>query len=264
MVPLDISVGTSGWKFDDWAGTFYPLRVPKNKWLEYYAARFPIGEINSTYYRIAPPSVYDAIARKTPSEFRLFVKVHGDVTHSRSDPLGSLRCLLQAIQPLRESGKLLGLLAQFPREFRFSASNLSYLLMLAERCSGACLCVEFRHGSWVCEEAIAPLRENGIAWVTPDEPALPDLVPFRLITTADIAYIRLHGRNATAWRDPSAGDRYDYDYSEQELTTIGEAILRSEVSVKAGYILFNNCHLGQAPRNAWWMQTWLNGHDAGR
>jgi len=263
MLPRDISVGTSGWKFDDWAGTFYPLRVPKNRWLEYYAVRFPIGEINSTYYRIAPSSVYEAIARRTPEKFQLFVKVHGDVTHTRNDFKGSLNRLLHAVQPLRENGKLLGLLAQFPGGFRFTADNLKYVLELNARVGDIRLCVEFRHRSWLCEDSLAPIGEHGMVWVTPDEPELPDLLPFQLEATSDLLYLRLHGRNAKAWYERSSGNRYDYDYGNIEMTEIGNSILKSETSAKKGYILFNNCHLGQAPRNAWWMQTWLNGHAAG-
>lgn len=263
MQPCDISVGTSGWKFDDWAGTFYPLRVPKSHWLEYYAARFPIGEINSTYYRVAPPSVYAAIARKTPPEFQLFVKVHSDVTHSRSDPARSLSSLLQAVTPLAESGKLLGLLAQFPGEFRFGGENLEYLFGLAKACGEVRLCAEFRHRSWMTVDAFAQVRERNVTWVTPDEPELPDLLPFLITATSDIVYLRLHGRNSAAWHDRRAGNRYDYNYTEEEMTRIGDDLLRFTGSARKGYILFNNCHLGQAPRNAWWLQTWLKDHAVG-
>jgi uncharacterized protein YecE (DUF72 family) len=253
----DISVGTSGWKFDDWAGSFYPFRVPQSKWLEYYAARFPIGEINSTYYRIARSSSYASIARNTPPDFKLFAKVHADVTHKRNNPEESLRVLIAALDPLRTEGKLLGLLAQFPASFRCSAESVDYLRRLRDGCADIRLCVEFRHRSWSNDAALERVREIGLVWVSPDEPALPDLMPFRFVVSSDILYVRLHGHNAAAWYNREAGDRYDYDYSTEELAAIGKQLLAAEVSARHGYILFNNCHLGKAPRNALWLRNWL-------
>jgi uncharacterized protein YecE (DUF72 family) len=259
MQPADFEIGTSGWKFDDWAGTFYPLRVPQTKWLEYYAARFSIGELNSTYYRIAPVSVYDSISKRTPPQFRLFAKVHADVTHNRKDPDTSLRTLLAALDPLHADGKLLGLLAQFPGNFHFSLENTDYLKELRDLCRGIRLCVEFRHRTWASDEAISRIRENELTWVCPDEPPLPDLMPRRFFSTSDVLYVRLHGRNSAAWHNREAGDRYNYDYSAQELTTIGNELLNVAPSSGHGYILFNNCHMGLAPANAWWLKNFFAG-----
>jgi uncharacterized protein YecE (DUF72 family) len=259
MRPEDIEIGTSGWKFDDWAGPFYPLRVPHTKWLEYYAARFPIGEINSTYYRIAPQSVYAAIDKKTPANFRLFAKVHADVTHERKDARVSLEALRSALTPLRDAGKLLGLLAQFPTSFQFGALNADYLSRIREYAGNDAVCVEFRHRSWLDDRAIELVRDNEMTWVCPDEPPLPDLLPRKIISTSDILYVRMHGRNARAWYDHKAGDRYDYNYSESELSELGNELLTANASAKKAYVLFNNCYAGQAPQNAWWLKLWLDG-----
>jgi len=257
MQPQDIEVGTSGWLFEDWRGTFYPLRVPKSKWLEYYSARFSVGEINSTYYRIAPPATFESINRRTPPEFRFTAKVHADVTHKQEKPDRSLQQLTSAIEPLRCSDKLSGLLAQFPAGFRYNSQNLDYVLKLPEFCDGIRLCIEFRSRSWLGESIAAPLRQSGLTWVCPDEPDLPDLMPFEMITTSDLLYVRLHGRNRQAWYDRTAGDRYDYVYKEEELIDIGKKLLASEPAVHRAVIFFNNCHAGQAVRNAWWLKNWL-------
>ncbi len=71
--------------------------------------------------------------------------------------------------------------------------------------------------------------------------------------------MRLHGRNAGAWYDRSAGDRYDYLYSEDELQRVGAEIQQAAQSVTNGYVLFNNCHGGQAPRNALRLINWFAG-----
>jgi uncharacterized protein YecE (DUF72 family) len=257
MQPRAIDVGTSGWRFDDWAGSFYPLRVPQNQWLEYYAARFSIGEINSTYYRIAPARTYAAIERKTPPGFRFIAKVHGQVTHKRQEPATSMRELLAALQPLRAMNKLIGLLAQFPASFRYAPAAMDYVLEVQSRCDGVPLCVEFRSGTWLSDEAVSRIREAGITWVCPDEPELPDLMPHRLLATSGLFYARLHGRNARAWYDSRGGERYDYNYSEEELTTFGRELLSLESPAERAVVLFNNCYAGQAPRNAWWLKSWL-------
>lgn len=257
MHPDLIRVGTSGWVFDDWAGAFYPLRVPRSRWLEYYAARFPIGELNSTYYRIAPAKTYAAISRKTPDHFRLFAKVHADVTHTRCDALASLRQLLDALKPVQEAGKLAGLLAQFPGEFHYADANLDYALRLQDDCRPLPLAVEFRNRSWLRDDVHERLRAAGITWVCPDEPALPDLLPLRLLATTELLYIRLHGRNSRTWYHPQTGDRYDYDYSPDELTAIAKTALEHAGTAKQIFVYFNNCHAGQAARNAQWLMLWL-------
>jgi uncharacterized protein YecE (DUF72 family) len=257
MRASDIEIGTSGWKFDDWAGLFYPLRVPKARWLEYYAARFSIGEINSTYYHIGSSRAYEAIARRTPDSFRLYAKVHADVTHARTDPEQSLHLLLDAMKPLVESGKLLGLLAQFPGSFRASTVALDYVLALRNFCISVPLCVEFRNRSWDTVETLEKLRRSDITWVCPDEPDVQELLSFRLQTTSHLFYLRFHGRNAAAWYDSRAGNCYDYNYSAEELTDFGRALLKSETAVKKAHILFNNCYSAQAPQNALWLKEWL-------
>ncbi len=262
MRPADIKIGTSGWKFEDWAGVFYPHRVPQTKWLEYYAARFPVGEINSTYYRIARVATYEAIAKRTPARFQVLAKVHGDVTHIRDNPANSLRLLLAAFQPLIESEKLIGLLAQFPASFRYSPVNVDYVFRLRDSCQSIPLCVEFRHKEWLCDEVFASLNDHNLVWVTPDEPPLSDLLPFRPLVTSHFYYIRMHGRNANTWYNSQAGNRYDYNYSEEQLKKLGNWLLAPQTDGVKGYVLFNNCHLGQAPSNAWWLKTWLEEQDS--
>ena len=264
MLPLAIDVGTSGWKFEDWAGSFYPLRVPQNKWLEYYAARFSVGEINSTYYRIAPARTYAAIERKTPPGFRFIVKVHAEVTHQRQETTLSMRELVAALEPLRAANKLIGLLAQFPASFRHSPEAMNYVLEVQSLCGGVPLCTEFRSRTWLTDDVVSRVRDAGITWVCPDEPDLPDLMPHRLLATSKMFYARLHGRNARCWYNSSAGERYDYNYSEDELAGFGRELVELESPAQRGVVLFNNCYAGQAPRNAWWLKSWLEAATSGR
>jgi uncharacterized protein YecE (DUF72 family) len=75
--------------------------------------------------------------------------------------------------------------------------------------------------------------------------------------TAEDAYVRMHGRNAENWWGRGGGDRYDYDYSEQELREWMQKIQELAEKARRTYLFFNNCHAGQAARNAKLMQEML-------
>jgi uncharacterized protein YecE (DUF72 family) len=93
------------------------------------------------------------------------------------------------------------------------------------------------------------LKAGQIGYVSVDEPQLQGLLKPDCFATTDTAYLRLHGRNAEQWWGGGAL-RYDYDYSEEELAYWKEKVQRIMKKVKAAYIFFNNCHLGQAVANA--------------
>lgn len=249
MEKAEIRVGTSGYSFADWRGTFYPEKIGKGKMLDYYVRHFPTVEINSTYYRIPHPKVFENMVRKVPGGFDFMVKVPRSFTHQRGTMDEEVAPFRQAVQPLAESGKLAGLLAQFPYSFRFSADALTHLSKCKEAVAPHRLFCEFRHESWVNRAMYERLKSEHIGYVSVDEPQLAGLLKPDCFATTDVAYIRLHGRNAENWWKGGAL-RYDYDYSDEELQYWEEKIRRIEEKVKAIYVYFNNCHLGKAPSNA--------------
>ncbi len=254
---MQIKVGTSGWSFDDWVGTYYPYRVKKPDWIRFYARDFRLVEINSTYYRIASPKTYEALHRQTPPDFEFFAKPHAQVTHERKDATSSMKALRECLKPLMDSGKLKGYMAQFPQSFRQIPQSEDYLLQLRDLSGDIPLFVEFRHESWWKGEVFDALRDAGIYYVSIDEPRLPGLMVSGLKVVGDTLYARFHGRNADAWWDRGKGDRYDYLYSDDELRELGQAVLEHAQSAKRAYLLFNNCHAGKAVRNAKWLKLWL-------
>ncbi|MFH1374101.1 MAG: DUF72 domain-containing protein [bacterium] len=246
---MDIRVGTSGYSFEDWRGPFYPADIEKGKMLDHYVRHFPTVEINSTYYRIPHPAVMANIVRKAPPGFDFMIKVPQSMTHRRMDIADDLAKFTEALKPIEESGKLSGLLAQFPFSFKFSPDSLDYLSICREALAPRPLFVEFRHAGWENRTMYDRLRSENIGYVSVDEPALPGLMNPHLVTTTDTAYIRLHGRNSQQWWD-GGKLRYDYSYSEQELLVWLEKIYKARDKVKRLYAFFNNCHLGQAVANA--------------
>lgn len=244
-----IRVGTSGYSFEDWRGRFYPDKIVKGKMLDFYVQHFPTVEINSTYYRTPHPAVMANIAKKAPAGFDFMVKVPQSFTHRRTDLDKDLADYRQALAPLHDSGKLSGLLAQFPFSFKFGPDTLDFVGNLAQAVNPHRLFVEFRHNSWVNRSMYDRLRNAGIGYVCVDEPQLPGLLDPDAFATTDTAYVRLHGRNAEEWWG-GGPLRYDYSYSEEELQQWREKVRKLRVKVKRVYVFFNNCHLGQAVGNA--------------
>lgn len=245
----DIIVGTSGYSFDDWEGNFYPPGLPRGKRLDYYKDHFRAAEINSTYYRIPHAAVFYHMVNKVGDDFEFMVKTHRSFTHDRKDLENQTDQFNEALKPMRESGKLKGYLAQFPYAFRHTAPNLDFIRAGKDLFGDIPLFVEFRHRSWDRPEVFEILKQEGIGFCSVDEPDLSGLFPSKAEITTRTGYVRMHGRNAANWWG-KAGDRYDYLYSEKELKEWKNKIDSLKSRADRIYLFFNNCHLGQAVRNA--------------
>ncbi len=243
-----ISIGTSGFSFKDWKGVFYPEGTRAGDYLSYYKDYFNTVEINSTYYAIPRPSVFENMLDKTPDDFEFMVKANNATTHENADS-DVAQAFKESLLPLKESGRLSGILAQFPWRFRNNEKNRIYISELGQRYTGTPLFTEFRHNSWNREEIHDFLKRLGLYFVSVDEPQMGDMMPPVAVATGDLAYIRFHGRNKKTWWGTS-GDRYDYDYSDEELEEWIEKVEQLEKTVWKIYAFFNNCHQGYAVRNA--------------
>jgi uncharacterized protein YecE (DUF72 family) len=170
---------------------------------------------------------------------------------------------LDGVEPLREAGKLGGVLLQFSGSFRAEAAaerrrNLAYIEAATDRLAGLATLVEFRHPSWVTGEHLPEtlrfLNERGLHFVSVDSPQFPNgsTMPPVTAATAGIGYVRFHGRNRETFfkRTATAADRFDYLYEPSELREWegGLRDLASETEVT--YAMFNNCRNDYAPRNA--------------
>lgn len=252
-----IHIGTSGFSFKDWKGAFYPTRLSRDRWLQYYARHFTVVEINATYYRILSPSVFAGMVNRTPPNFGFWVKLPKQATHERNGLRKAMKEFQSAVSPLAGSGKLLGYLAQFPASFRFDKENIRWIRTLREITSDTQLAVEFRHDCWIQEEVFSFLRENDLISVTVDEPSIKGLPRTVLRVTGKVGYVRFHGRNARTWYNPAEGDRYDYEYSPTELKEWIPGVKTMDEMAPLTYLFFNNCHAGQAVKNARMMQKLL-------
>ncbi|MCK5127370.1 MAG: DUF72 domain-containing protein [candidate division Zixibacteria bacterium] len=246
---MEVRIGTSGYSFDDWRGNFYPGQIQKGKMLDHYQAYFNTVEINSTYYRIPHPAIMYNIVKKTKPEFDFFIKANQNLTHHRQDFEQPAEEFLECIRPMVDTNQLKGIIAQYPWSFKYSPRNLEYLRLCRELMMPHPFFIEFRHDSWLRQETFAMMKSEGIHNISVDGPRLRGLLPPELTTTTDTAYIRLHGRNSEHWWNGGAL-RYDYNYNEDELQEWKNKIDKLQQTVKKTYIFFNNCHLGQAVKNA--------------
>ena len=240
-----IRLGTSGFSYDDWIGTFYPEDLPRWAWLGYYAERFDAVELNVTYYRIPSPKVIRGWVKRTPEEFLFAVKAHQDITHGREGADFGAFCA--ALDPLREAGKLACVLAQFPHSFHATPENRAYLERLREGLQGLAVVVEFRHRAWVTEETFQQLEALDLGFCCVDEPRLRGLMPPIARATGPVAYVRFHGRNAGRWwQHEQAWERYDYTYSEQELREWVSRIRALDKEVALTLVFANNHYRAQS------------------
>jgi uncharacterized protein YecE (DUF72 family) len=247
-----VVIGTSGFSFRDWVGPFYPAGTRSGAMLAYYAEHFAAVEVNATYYRIPPARTMASLDARTPANFEFVVKAHQSMTHESVVPeADTFAAFADCLAPLRAAGKFRGTLLQFPWAFRPTRAARTRLELLHERLTPhGPLFAEFRHASWLDERVFRFLDERGIGYCSVDEPPLPGLVPPVARLTGPIGYVRLHGRNTKTWWGRGGGDRYDYDYSPAELHQWVQKIRELAERSSRVYVFFNNCHAGQAARNA--------------
>lgn len=253
-----ILIGTSGWSYDDWVGNFYPSHLKRNEFLLYYSQYFNVVEINFTYYSLPNKYVLRSIARNVPFGFEFTIKLHSSFTHqvyseSLLPPYTELPKesyeFLNAIDSMRSFGSVNVLLGQFPQSFAYSESNLDYIVKLKNFFKGYVLAIEFRNNTWVRDEVFRVFEEEGITFVSVDEPDIRGLMPREFFVTNRMGYIRFHSRDATKWYKGEKL-RYDYLYSEGELLEWVYKIKSSRDRFDKLYVFFNNCHNGQAVTNA--------------
>jgi uncharacterized protein YecE (DUF72 family) len=196
---MRVLVGTSGWSYKEWKGSFYPAKLPQEEMLAFYATRFSTVEVNNSFYRIPSEKVLAGWAAQVPTDFSFVVKASRRVTHNSrlADQDGSLEYFLHAVNPL---GDRLGpTLFQLPPTFKKDAARLGdFLARLPRRWRAA---MEFRHSSWFDDEIYELLRSRDVALVAVDEDE-SEGTGAPLVLTASWGYLRLR-RGAY---DPSALD----------------------------------------------------------
>jgi uncharacterized protein YecE (DUF72 family) len=184
-MPQRVLVGTSGYNYPEWRGSFYPEKFSTDKMLQFYAERFPTVEINYTFYRLPNAKLLSGWAEQTPANFSFTLKAPRRITHDAR--LQHCEDLLRIFcETARTLGpKLAVLLFQLPPMFKKNVEVLgSFVELLPE---GTRAAFEFRHASWLDEETYGILRGRNLALCVADSEKLKTPV----VITADYAYFRL-------------------------------------------------------------------------
>jgi uncharacterized protein YecE (DUF72 family) len=229
-----IRIGTSGWTYPHWRGTFYPPDLKPAQLLPAYCTLFDSVEINHSFYRLPLVSMLASLWQATPPGFLFSVKAHKYITHrlklkDAAEPLVNFVRRVALLQT-----KLGPILFQFPETFRCDAERLAGFLELLPRWLR--FTFEFRHPSWFCDGTYERLREHGCALTIADTPEFP--IAFEL--TAGFVYCRLHGSRAL----------YGSPYTEEELQTWAQRAREWAAAGRDVFIYFDNDFLAHAPRNA--------------
>ena len=157
-----IAVGTSGWVYDSWRGSFYPDGLPAARWFEHYAARFPTVEVNYSFYRLPSPSTVAGWRAKSPPGFCFALKGSRFVTHVRrmeGSAEGEVQTFIDRVRPLGQSLRVV--LWQLPPSLPCDVAALR--TFVAGLPSGVRHALEFRHDSWLRDEVFDVLRGHGVA-----------------------------------------------------------------------------------------------------
>jgi uncharacterized protein YecE (DUF72 family) len=190
---MEFWVGTSGYSYKEWKGTFYPEKLPDGEMLRVYAEQLPAVEINNTFYRLPKAAVLESWAAQVPGDFRFVLKASRRITHiKRLREVGDETAYLY--QTAFALGPHMGVvLFQMPPNFQKDLPRLQTFLDLIPPGRGAAL--EFRHPSWFDDEVYQALRARHCALCQSDT----DDAPIESLTsTADWGYLRLRRDQYTA------------------------------------------------------------------
>ncbi|HEX7114197.1 MAG TPA: DUF72 domain-containing protein [Steroidobacter sp.] len=222
-------IGTSGYNYPEWKGSFYPEKLAAAKMLPYYAERFPTVEINNTFYRAPTEKTLRGWAEQTPQKFRLTLKAPKRITHEARlrDCSDHVRYFVDTARTL--GPKLGALLFQLPPFLRKDVVLFDkFLDTLPE---GVCAAFEFRHASWLDPEIYERLRARNLALCIADSEKMS--TPLEI--TADYAYFRLRDEGYTAqdiqrWaqtlKEKTAASREVFVYFKHEEAGIGPEFAR--------------------------------------
>jgi uncharacterized protein YecE (DUF72 family) len=225
---MNFWIGTSGYNYPEWKGSFYPEKLPSAKMLPYYAERFSTVEINYTFYRAPNEKIVEGWNKATPEDFKLTLKAPRRITHDRR-----LRDCGDLVRQFLETASTLGpklgaLLFQLPPNLKKDAALLD--VFLDSFPPRVCAAFEFRHESWLDDEVYERLRTRNLALCVADSERLSTPV----IVTADYAYFRLR----------------DEGYTPDDIARWGDVMRETTSACREVFVYFKHEEEGKGPEFA--------------
>lgn len=229
-----IYIGTSGWHYKHWKGTFYPEGTKDAQQMEYYLQHFDTVEINNSFYKLPSTTTFEKWKKAVPDDFIFAIKGSRFITHMKK-----LKVQRENIEKFfngtdRLENKAGPILFQLPPGWKINAERLKDFL--AQLPSDYRYTFEFRNDTWYDESIYGLLRENKCAFCIYE--LAGHMSPMEV--TADFVYIRLHG----------PGDKYQGTYDQATLETWANRCKDWRDEGKDVFVYFDNDQEGYAAFNA--------------
>ena len=183
---MPLYVGTSGYSYKEWKGSFYPKALPAKEMLSYYASRLRAVELNNTFYRMPQPSMIESWKTQVPEGFRFSVKAPQTITHFRrlNNASPQTQLMLKTVAALEE--RLGAIIFRLPENMKKDLKRLE--IFLKELPVDTPVVFDFRHASWFDDEVVELLRSQRRVFCISDIEDLPESYTYK---TADWGYVRL-------------------------------------------------------------------------
>jgi uncharacterized protein YecE (DUF72 family) len=184
---MTLYVGTSGYSYKEWRGSFYPEKIPAKDMLAYYATHLHAVELNNTFYRMPQPGMIESWKAQVPEDFRFSVKAPQVITHFRrlKDAAPQTRIMLKTVSALED--RLGAVIFRLPEDMKKDLKRLEMFLKVLP--ADALAVFDFRHPTWFDDEVVELLRSQKRVLCTSDMDELP--VASEIHKTADWGYVRL-------------------------------------------------------------------------
>jgi uncharacterized protein YecE (DUF72 family) len=283
--PSRILVGTASWSDPGFVEHWYPKKMPAGDRLAWYAQHFETVEVNSSFYSVPDARLVERWCHGTPDDFVFDIKLHQLLSrHSanlkllppalqktaEADAKGRVKLtpkieaamideFRRPLEILHAAGKLGALLLQLSPGFSPKKHQLGELDDLLGALGDYRIAIELRNRNWVegeqLEATLNFFRQHSATLVSVDAPAEkhftimpPDL---NAITNPELAYLRLHGRDAHAYTTgKTVAARFNYDYSDEEIEEVADRARELGKEAKEVHVVFNNNALDYAPHAA--------------
>jgi uncharacterized protein YecE (DUF72 family) len=189
---MTLYVGTSGYSYKEWKGSFYPDKISPKEMLGYYASRLHAVELNNTFYRMPKPEMIESWKSQVPDNFRFSVKAPQTITHFRrlKDAAPQTRIMLKTVAALDQ--RLGAVIFRLPEEMKKDLKRLESFLKVLPVDTPAVF--DFRHPTWFDDEVVELLRSQKRVFCVSDIEELPESYTFK---TADWGYVRLRRERYT-------------------------------------------------------------------
>jgi uncharacterized protein YecE (DUF72 family) len=237
-----IYIGTSGWHYAHWIGTFYPAGTKPGEQFQLYKEAFSTVEINNSFYRLPSPDVFDGWRKMSPDNFKFVVKASRFITHNKKlkDPEESIRRFFSNVHYLGE--KLGAILFQLPPSWKINADRLNEFICVLPK--GYRYVFEFRNNTWHVDQIADLMKNHNCAF------CIYELAGYTspAYVTADFVYIRLHG---------PGNAKYQGSYTEEQLMEWALQCLVWKGEGLDVFVFFDNDEHGYAAFNAQSLQFLL-------